>query len=315
MKQKFYLLILGMLCFCLAGCYNYKATMIVDGEKSMDFQLDFDVDIQPLAGVTGESQTTDDIKIYDRLGFSKENVAVLRQRGYEVTEDQTEYTYKVSLHKKFINFEDLVTDEEVIADITKLSDPNFKEVFFTKEKHLLKTTYKAHFVFDYSINEPTPDLSYYFNNADDFFDLKFNCLLASRAVTHNATEVKENEQNLTWKLNFGEKNDIMFSYDVPTALGRAINIIITCIIIIVIGIIGIIFYLKKRKNKGGRVKKDNGIVMEEDKSTKMEGEALSLVTNKKEVESDSNVGSFASSTLGNSIAESYDNKEEDNLPK
>lgn len=306
MKRNWRLCILIIMALFLTGCYNYQATMIIAGDKSVDFTLNFAIDVKDLSNVLGKEQTTDDLNVSERIGYSNENIANLREKGYEVTENQDDYNYSISLHKKFPNIEDLVSEKKVDTVITNISNKDFKEVFFTKEKHIFNTTYVAHFIFDYSITDATPDISYYQENADDFFDLKFNVLLPSKAVNHNAKTATENDQNLEWKLNFGEANDVSFSFNYPTMLGKVIKIIAICLIIIMI-VVGIIIYLKRRKkNNFGS---NNSVIMEEDKSDKLESEALSLVSpveNNKPVEN--TTGSFASSNLAQEINNSNQNK-------
>ncbi len=253
MKKKFVLVLL-MTMTCLTGCVEYKATMDIKSDKSMNFAVDYAID----KTVFGEEEVMDssDKKKLENDGFTVEKYEHDNMKGYHIT-------------KKIKNIDSYSSNEEVKYNLSGILNEETKnDKIFKVKKGIFKNTYYATLEFDASdsglsdneAEEPeTSDeeddndaldddsLNDLTNSLMSNLDLSFNLKLPSKAISHNASTVNNDGKELKWDLSANSVDTITFSF----SLYNTVNIII-CIILVIVVLVTIIILIKKKKSSDSK---------------------------------------------------------------
>ena len=258
MRKLKSLLVLLMITFLLTGCVKFNANMEIRKDKSMTYSIIYAFDTTMFG---------------DQEVLSSEDKAKIEEQGFKVD------TYEKDNYKGFVisrslaNIDDVSLDSDVYYDVSGLLNggANNQEVFAVK-KGFLKNTYTAKFSFnsnENNLNNDGPSLGeqYYGNDVDysdddsssddissdissglsqltDSLDLSFNVKLPYAALSNNATNVNNNNKDLSWKLSSGNTDEINFSFE----LYNMINVYIACgiLAIIIVSIVAMILNRRKR---------------------------------------------------------------------
>ena len=261
MKKARFLLVLVAV-FCLTGCVKMNATMKINNDKSMDYEI-----ITAMAKdlVQGDTKVLSD----DQKKQAKKN-------GYKLSDykDDEMVGYKATKHIK--NIDEISTTKKVESNLDMDSKDKY---MFTVKKGFFKNTYKAKLTTsttdnlnsqmgnsnsndnDYSYDEDEDeDLDYdYEDDEDDSsidlgddtdfsqytknMDFKFEVKLPYKAKKNNATSVEDDGKTLSWNL-FEAKDDIEFEFE----LYNLTNIYLTIGGAVVVIALVIVFILKKKKS-------------------------------------------------------------------
>lgn len=247
MKKKFVLVLL-MTMTCLTGCVEYKATMDIKNDKSMNFSVDYAVD----KTVFGDEEVMDsnDKKKLENDGFTVEAYEHDNMRGYRIT-------------KKIKNIDSYSSDEEIKYNLSGILNEETKnDKIFKVKKGLFQNTYYATFEFDASDSglsdnegeEPvSPDendddaidedsLNDLTNSLMSNLDLSFNLKLPNKAISHNAGTVNNDGKELKWDLSTNSVDAINFSFSIYNTT----NIVI-CLIVAIVLIASIVVLIIKKK--------------------------------------------------------------------
>ncbi|MDE6292312.1 MAG: hypothetical protein K2L98_01375 [Bacilli bacterium] len=258
MKKKFVLVLL-MTMTCLTGCVEYKSTMDIKSDKSMNFSVDYAVDTT----IFGEEEAIDaeDKQKLENDGFKVEPYEHDSMKGYRIT-------------KNIKNIDSYSSNEDVKYNLSGiLNEDNKNDKIFKVKKGLFKNTYYATFEFDASdsglsdseaedpTNEEDIDDSFDDDSLNDLtnslmsnLDLSFNIKLPNKAINHNAKSVNNDGKELKWDLSTNSVDSITFSF----SLYNTTNIIICAVVVVIVLAILIIFVKKKMTaNKDKTVKIDN----------------------------------------------------------
>lgn len=206
------------------GCYDYKVEMTVNDDKSVDFNMGINMDLSSMADMFGDEgfgidDPSEDMDLSEASGIDEESQKALEARGYKVNieEDNENLKYNVSIAKKFDNIDTISSDEEVKVDMDKIMEDNFKDVFFTSKKGLLKTTYTAYFIFDLS-GEETEGMEEY----KDYIKASYVLNLPNESKSNNASNLSNDSKTLTWNLELGKKNEVIYEFELPNDNATAI---------------------------------------------------------------------------------------------
>lgn len=276
MKKIMCLLCLVFLGLALTGCVKINVDMDIKKNKSMDFSM-----IYAINTVYFEEATNEENDI-----FNKGDMQKFEEHGFtlELYDDGSMKGYKLFKHIK--NIDAVSSKEDVIynfEDEDSIDGPMFKV-----KKGLFKNTYTAHFS-GADIN----DLQDSFNNRDDNYvhpdkaednnndmamllrnsnddysdfenmfmanmDLRFSVRLPHKALSHNATTVKEDDKLLVWNM----ANQNLPSIDFEFELYNMSNIYLLIGIVFMVGAIFVkVFLDKNRKLLKKEVKQSNDIII------------------------------------------------------
>lgn len=241
MKRKFVLVLLLSMT-CLTGCVEYKATMDIKGNKSMEFAVDYAID----TSVFGEDSVLDE-----------SDETSLETKGYKVEPYEHDSMKGFHITKSIDNIDKYSSEDDVKYYLSGILNEEETDVnIFKVKKGLFKNTYYADFDFDASdsglsdneAEEPTDDEDLTDEDLSDItsslmsnLDLSFNVNLPYKALTNNASSVSEDGKTLSWSLSSNSVDNITFSF----SLYNTGNILI-CIIILIL-LIGIIVFIIKKK--------------------------------------------------------------------
>lgn len=248
MKKKF-VLVLMLAMTCLTGCVEYRATMDIKNDKSMNFSVDYAIDTT----VFGEEEAiaAEDKEKLEKDGFIVEPYEHDNMKGYHIT-------------KNVKNIDSFSSKDEVNYNLSGiLNEDTQNDKIFQVKKGLFKNTYYATFEFDASDSglsdnegeDPNPSnedqtsdeeldddsLNDLTNSLMSNLDLSFNVKLPNKALSHNAKTVNNDGKELKWDLEANSVDSINFSF----SLYNTGNIII-CIAVGIIIVVTIIILLKKR---------------------------------------------------------------------
>lgn len=249
MKKKFVLVLL-MTMTCLTGCVEYKATMDIKSDKSMNFSVDYAVDTT----IFGEEEAIDaeDKKKLENDGFKVEPYEHDNMKGYRIAKD-------------IKNIDSYSSNEDVKYNLSGiLNEDNKNDKIFKVKKGLFKNTYYATFEFDASdsglsdseaedpTNEEDIDDSFDDDSLNDFtnslmsnLDLSFNIKLPNKAISHNAKSVNNDGKELKWDLSTNSVDSITFSF----SLYNIDNIMLCLASIVIVLLVVIILLINKKKTK------------------------------------------------------------------
>lgn len=247
MKKKLVLVLL-MAMTCLTGCVEYKATMEVKSNKSMNFSVDYAVDTTVFD--EEEAIDADDKKKLEKDGFTVEPYEHDDMKGYHIT-------------KKIKNIDSLSSKDDTKYNLSGiLNEDAQNDKIFKVKKGIFKNTYYANFEFDASDSglsdnegeEPEDNEEEDSEDLDDEsindltnslmsnLDLSFNVKLPNKALNHNAKTVNNNGKDLKWDLSTNSVDTINFSF----SLYNTTNIVL-CIIIAIVIVAAIIIFIKRKK--------------------------------------------------------------------
>ena len=278
--KTFKLLLIALMLMLSSGCVKYNLTMDIKKDKSMDFNMiaAFDESFAE----NGEMNITE----------AKDEV----KNQYCSVSDYNESNMKgINVSCKFPNIDELSSETTVKeADFESIMDDKDSKLF-TFKKGFFKNTYT--FKLDSSsssdlLGDEEDDSDYddydYDSDYDDYdydsdlyddsdgsgntdfdmsalssMDLKFEVKLPYKAISSNATSKEDNEKHLTWDLmKMAQSEDGNNVVELTFALYNTSNIAIVAVIVIALIAVGVIFFMKKKKNVTGvtNMNTNNGMV-------------------------------------------------------
>lgn len=231
--------------FFITGCVKMNASMKINKNKSMDYELILAFDKSLI------DQTN--------ANFNEDSIKTAENNGFKVTEYNNDSMSGYKFIKHFNNIDSVSTTENIVGSLDV--DSNEKYIF-TVKKGFLKNTYKANLTsnstdlngLDPSSLNQTNDLnnnsttdSLDINNIDyssmSNMDVKFEVTLPYKAVSSNATYV--NDKTLTWDLLTLKDKSIEFEFE----LYNYKNIIIVAVVLFIILILIVVILNKTGKHK------------------------------------------------------------------
>lgn len=231
--------------FFITGCVKFNASMKINKNKSMDYELILAFD-KSLIDQTNANINENSIKTAENNGFKVSEYNNDSMSGYKFI-------------KHFNNIDSVSTTENIVGSLDV--DSNEKYIF-TVKKGFLKNTYKANLtsnntdlngldpsslnqINDLNNNSTTDSLD--INNIDyssmSNMDVKFEVTLPYKAVSSNATYV--NDKTLTWDLLTLKDKSIEFEFE----LYNYKNIIIVAVVLFIILILIVVILNKTGKHK------------------------------------------------------------------
>ena len=235
-----------MILFLTTGCYDYKTEMTVNKDRSVDFGMSLNIDLSSVKDMYGdEFGSTDDMDLGETSGFDDEAIKSLEDRGFTVKTTEEEYKYGVSVSKKYANIDDISSLEDVKVDVDKITEEDFKDIFFKKEKGMLKTKYIAYLTFDLTdADTDTEELEAY----KDYFNISYVLNLPDEALSSNATSLSNDKKTLTWDLEMGKKNEVIYEFELPNENSVVIMGVAIAGIVIVVAAVAVVIVKSKKKN-------------------------------------------------------------------
>lgn len=262
--------VLVLFSFFTTGCMKMDLSMDIRKDKSMDFVIIQAVDQELLSQQGGEVDASSMMQDSD--------MEELKKQGYKVEKysEKSMVGYKIS---RTIDNIDTVSTEKDITSNVGLS--NTSSEIFTVKKGFFKNTYKAKIVsedsnkiteqidsatgddMDTDINTDTEmdtdstdlsDIDY--SSMLQGMDMKFSVHVPYKALSQNATEVKDDGKMLVWDLLKLDDSSMMFEFE----LYNSTNISIVAGIIDAILIVLIILLLLRAKKIHSK-KQSNSVSM------------------------------------------------------
>lgn len=275
MKKIRNLVMLLTVTLLLTGCVKYNVNMDIKKDKSMEFKIVYALD----TSVLGE-----------KANFSDEDLKKMKDQGFEVSKYSEGNMKGVTLTKKIKNIDDVSSADGTEYSLSGILNNGTSKMFKVK-KGLLKNKYTAKFDFDSSdsglqnsnntfekeenddddnkldadeedAKEESINISDNLNGNEDYskmmanMDLSFTVTLPYKAISNNATTVKNDGKELVWNLAANnEKKSIEFEFELDRFSIMPIVIIVGCIlgglfvIALIVTIIMAISGGKKPKNQ------------------------------------------------------------------
>ncbi len=237
-----------VLAVSLTGCVDLDAHVTVNSDLSGSYEITFltsDFTDRFLQGNDNqqENSLTEQLK---QQGFIITEIKKEGQAGWKATKHVDSFLDESPM--------DLVNNLKTAYDWTKNQTASLQAVEgstssgsttnsgVTTEWGLFTTTVNADFRFNLLEKNMLSDIPESFQNI--FFDkmnLRFHLTLPVEATEHNATQVSEDGKTLTWKLDPTQENHIYLSKSLPNP--------ITWGILLILAIIFLIVFLRKRKRR------------------------------------------------------------------
>ena len=194
-------IMLCMIVFLTTGCLKYNVSMEVKSNKNVNLELIYALgmdasDYEEAQKEKEETECGEDEYCSEDDGMSmeidKEDYKELLKYGYKVEFDFT----------KFLNQDDGYKDVPVM---------------FYKDGD----NYIADFMFNFASEEEGTDTESLISEEEmqeliDSMDMKYTITLPQEPKSHNATEVSKDGKTLTWKLQYGKKNEVNFEFELGT---------------------------------------------------------------------------------------------------
>ena len=265
MKKMKFLLVFVVTLF-MTGCVKMNATMKINKDKSMDYEIIMAVDDSLMQGSTSTVIDEKEMEEAKKNGFTIEDYTEDSMKGYKMT-------------KHIKNIDSVSSKDSIESSIDAGSE---SEYLFTVKKGFFKNTYTAKLTSDStdSLNDymsdddtsldDTSDDDWSFDDEDETtlddetdyskymsnFDMKFEVNLPYKAKSNNASEVTNGGKKLTW--NLMELNDdkaIEFEF----AIYNITNIAIVGGIALALIILIIIIVFKNKKKKSNNIDQNSAI--------------------------------------------------------
>lgn len=273
MKKIRSLVILLVITLLLTGCVKYNVNMDIKKDKSMELNVTYALD----TSYFGNEKT-----------FSEEQIEKFEKQGFKVSEYSEGNMKGYTVTMKIKNIDDLSSIDATEYSLSSIEDNDSKKMF-KLEKGFFKNRYTAKFVFNSSesslknsynksedledseddtiVNKEenddleitdteetnTLDSEEDYSNMMKYMDLSFSVTLPYKALSNNATSVKNDGKELVWDLSSTNNNkSIEFEFQLYRfPIGMIITIIIGGLLIIalIITVIMVINSGKKHKKQ------------------------------------------------------------------
>ena len=222
----------------ISGCVKYEVEMDIHNDKSMDFSLIYAIDTSNGMDISEMGLDIDELK------------ESLKDDKFEVSEYKEDSYSGVKVTKKYKNIDNISSKNEkevILTDLLETDNYDDSQLFKVK-KGIMSNTYSAHFIFDLSdTDEEYGDYSSYANS----MEFKYTLKLPYKVGKNNADSVSSDGKTLTWNVNFGEKKDIQFTFDIKN--NKFIYAIVGIVGLIVVVIIAVLVKKNKPNNNKGNV--------------------------------------------------------------
>jgi hypothetical protein len=236
-----------LLVVTLTGCVDVDAHVTVNSDLSGSYEITFLTSSFTDQFLQKDSERQDSLKTQlQNQGFTITDIEKEGQAGWKATKQIDSFLDESPT--------DLVNNIKTAYDWTMKRTASLQAVEgstdsgtpsnsgITTEWGLFTTTVNADFRFNLLDQNTFSEIPESFQKI--FFDkmnLRFHLTLPVEATEHNATQVSEDGNTLTWKLSPTEENHIHLSKDLPNP--------ITWGIILILAIILLIVFLRKRKRR------------------------------------------------------------------
>lgn len=238
-KKVLYLSILMVLIISTTGCLKFNATMKVNKDKSFDFSIITAID----KNYFGEQEV-----------FTEEKKKEIRKKGFDVTDYQEGNMVGVNINRKIKNIDLVSSTNDIKFNLSEILDSKSNKItIFKVKKGFFKNRYIANINLETpsdlssSSNEQNKEIDFSNlmntedNNKNDLdpnflqsaitnIDLSFKVILPYPAKEHNATNVSNNNKELSWNLTTANQEPIEFEFE----LYNRRNIYIAAAIIIIL---------------------------------------------------------------------------------
>lgn len=238
MKNKIGLVISIIFVMLITGCVNYNACVRINKDKSMNYSVIFIVDDE----------------LYNSNAI-KDNIEIMKRDGLNVSDYFKDGLKGYKIEMEIDNIDKISDTNDVTYVLSNIPSDN---TMFKVEKGFFTNKYTANFVFDktqYEIKQNKSQdviLEDYIEQADSALInenvvninktiIKFNVVLPTHALSNNATSALDNSRNLVWNITSDVQN-INFSFE----LANILNIKLTILGVVVLIVIMIILYIRKR---------------------------------------------------------------------
>lgn len=237
---KLFLIILSFV--MLTGCVKINVETEITADKEVNLEIVYAINKTAL-------EELEDGEESDFQNVDVESYKYLEDEGYKVKE----YSRKDSEGNKYVG----VTITKTFKSIDDISRKSKKEVNFTKlfsdqvnfdDSQLFSVDghkYSADFVFDFSSDD---EIS---KDMKNMFDLKYTLKIPKDSlVSSNADVVNDDEDVLTWNLEFGKKNKVEYTIKMgKSILGWILTPIIITIVVLFLLFVFPILLIKKKSGK------------------------------------------------------------------
>ena len=236
MKKIKYLLLVIAFIFLTTGCVEFKSTMEIKKDKSMDFSIRYALDTSYFG---------------NEANIKPEEKKKMEKQGFTVKDYKKDKMKGVELTKTVKNIDDVSSTKATQYSLSGVvSVKNKSDKLFKVEKGFFKNHYIAKYDFNMGDSSASngSNMSSYLSNMDLSFDVK----VPYKALKNNASKVSKDKKTLKWDLTDSKIKSIEFEFE----LYNTTNIII-CVVsgIVIIGaIVVIIVALTKRIKKNQKRK-------------------------------------------------------------
>ena len=285
-------LLLVIVSFLTTGCMEEKVSMVINNDKSMDFNMYASIDLkamQDLANSFGgtneemtdeeylncldendgdttnclapDSSATSDFDIDDiKESMDSNELKELEEKGFTVTQNITTDKMEVNISKKYNNIDEVSNTEDVVFNVNENLDQ-----FFKVEKGFLDNKYTFHMVNEAQNNNNNSDINLNMGDLDlsafsSMVDATFQITLPNESLSNNATNISNDKKTLTWNLVENGNNDILVTFVLPSENKNLIMYGGIGLGILLILIILIIIISKNKKKKANNSKNQNSNV-------------------------------------------------------
>lgn len=256
MKKIRTLVALLIVTLLLSGCVKYNANMEIKKDKSMDFSITYALDTS-FFGET-ESIPEEDIKKFEEKGYKIKEYSEGTMKGYTLTysikniddisstedidfslsgiqKNNSNKMFKVKkglLKNKYTAKFSFDTSESGLKSDSTLNTEDDDETTLNVEENSQLTDTESNDNFDLTNTNENNSL----NSDEDYskmmssMDISFSVKLPNKALSNNATTVKDDGKELVWNLASNNKKSIEFEFEIDKFSIKPIIIVIGCIL-------------------------------------------------------------------------------------
>ena len=194
-KQK--LIFILILVILLSGCVKYDLNMQLNTDKSFNLVL-IDAMLKEYVGIASANSTT------------KEEYEA---KGFEVEEYSDEKYSGLKLTKRYQSIDDVSSTNCGTVELKNIIE-NENIILFKSQKNNTITTYTADFTYDLTIEESDSTEDYSTYSEQMYFGYTITLPSNSKIISNNADKVSSDGYTLTWEMEYGKKKDIDFVFTI-----------------------------------------------------------------------------------------------------
>ena len=288
----------------ILACFMLTLTSCVKSETAMEIGRDRKFTLSATYLYADEIMTYMQEDPFENIRIS------FRDSGYQVEDFKEEGYTGIRLSYAAANIDTVSSDAEVSVDLfSLLSQGNAgTPCFFKKEKGFFRDRFTADFYYDFAAQDmgaDSPDIDMAALAGKSFL-VSYKVTLPGKPLSDNASERSADGRTLSWKVPYGEKTEIRYSFTLLNAgnlmviLGLALLVFILLMIILILMLV--------TKNRRERERAEENAQIEEERT--LDGEENVFIEEESMLDGEENVSIEEDRTL----AEEESEHNEEGLP-